>query len=137
MAVRTLTKALNLVSLISHFFCCFLPGVVILVTMATVSGGVVTTEMFGVPEYIHEQMIYISAVMLVISGISSYISWKIDCSKNGSCSHEPCKPKKMKYFKLYLIAVVFFIFNVVVHFTLHTDHAHGHVNQAVHAHEHH
>jgi len=121
MTAKAVAKALNMVSLISHFFCCFLPGLVILVTMATVSGVAVTTEMFGIPEYVHAQMIYISAVMLVVSGASSYISWKIDCNKNGGCSHEPCKPKKMKYFKLYLVALAFFAFNAVIHFSLHTS----------------
>lgn len=133
MQAKTFAKALNFVSLISHFFCCFLPGVVILATMATVSGSVVTTEMFGVPESVHEKMIYFSAVMLVISGISSYVSYKIDCGKDG-CQHEPCKPKKAKYFKLYAYAVVFFILNAVIHFTMHTEYAHVHTEHEVHAH---
>ncbi len=118
--VRTFARFLSVLSLVSHFFCCFLPGVISVLTLITLSGSMVLTmEDFGIPEYVHEEMIFISAAVLLFSGIINYISWKLDCRAVGGCSHEPCAPKKAKYFKLYAYSVVFFVLNAVIHFSLH------------------
>ena len=123
---KALAKSLSILSLCTHFFCCFLPGVVSVLTLVTVTGAAtITMEDFGIPESVHEQMIYISALVLVISGFLNYLSWKIDCREVG-CVHEPCAPRKSKYFKLYMISVVFFLLNAVIHFTLHVPHEHVH-----------
>jgi hypothetical protein len=122
MQVKAIARFLSLASLISHFFCCFLPGVISLVTLVTLSGAaVITMEDFGIPEYVHEKMIYISFVVLVISGLANYASYRIDCRETG-CVHGACAPKKSIYFKLYGYSVAFFILNAVIHFTLHTHH---------------
>ena len=126
MTARTIAKVLSVASLVSHFFCCFLPGVISLVTLVTLTGSaVITMEDFGIPEYIHEKMIYISFVVLVMSGIVNYISYRIDCRDMG-CVHGSCAPKKSKYFKLYAYSVAFFLLNAAIHFGLHTDHDHEH-----------
>jgi hypothetical protein len=126
MKIRAVSKFLSLASLISHFFCCFLPGVISLITLITLSGAtVITMEDFGIPEYVHEKMIYISFVVLIVSGLANIVSYKIDCREMG-CVHGACAPKKSKYFKLYAYSVVFFLLNAVIHFTLHTHEHHDH-----------
>lgn len=121
MLVRTFAKILSVASLISHFFCCFLPGVISLITLITLSGSVfITMEDFGIPEYIHEELIYISFAVLVVSGLINYISWKMDCRAGAdACGHEPCAPKKAKYFRLYGYSVAFFLLNAIIHFGVH------------------
>jgi len=122
--MRAIAKTLSLVSLISHFFCCFLPGMISLFTLITLTGtAVVTMEDFGIPEAVHEKMIYISALVLLISGIANYTSWKMDCSK--VCAHGDCAPKKSQYFRFYGYSVAFFILNAIIHFGTHTEHTHA------------
>ena len=137
MKIRTVSKFLSLASLISHFFCCFLPGVISLVTLVTLTGAtVITMEDFGIPEYVHQEMIYVSFVVLIVSGLANIVSYKIDCREMG-CVHGSCAPKKSKYFKLYAYSVAFFLLNAVIHFTLHTEHDHhGHAEHVEHHEEH-
>lgn len=122
---KQFSSYLVIFSAISHLFCCFLPGVLSVVTLIASSGSaIVTLDDLGLPEKYHADIITFSFVMLVVSGVMNYISWRIDCRKDGHCVHEPCKPKKKGYLKLYFASVIFFLINVAIHFGTHLGHSH-------------
>lgn len=123
---KRIATYLTYASAFSHLFCCFLPGVLSIVTLLASSGTVVVTlDDFGLPESMHGDLIAFSAIILIVSGIMNFISWRVDCREDGYCTHEPCEPKKNRYLKLYLFSVVFFFINAGIHFGFHVDHNHG------------
>ena len=134
---KRIATYLTYASAFSHLFCCFLPGVLSILTLIASSGAAaVTLEDFGIPEAWHDDIIKFSATVLIISGIMNFISWRIDCREDGNCTHEPCETKKNTYLKLYLFSVVFFFINVSIHYGFHVDHDHSLHGHEAHAHTH-
>lgn len=61
----------------------------------------------------HEsQILVFGAVMLFVTGIAQYLSWRIDC-RAAYCSHGPCAPRKRWSRKVYVVASLLYIANLI------------------------
>jgi len=127
--ISKLANHLALFTALSHILCCGLP-----LLASILSIGAVTGSAFGVAS-LHDKMhayelhiLIFSGAMLVFSGVSLLIARRIDCVKDGGCSHQPCAPKKNLSFKIFLVACFIFILNLAF-YASHMDHDH---NAAVH-----
>lgn len=118
--VQKISNWLVVISACSHFFCCVLPTISSIIGLG-VSFGMITSniEFF---EWFHdkeESIILFSAGALIISAISQFISWRIDCHNSG-CSHGKCTPKKKSSLNIFIIATILFLINLAVHIIYHT-----------------
>ena len=127
-----------------HVFCCVLPTLFSVFSLLAGMGMIAT--MPGFIEEAHHMihnyevpMIIFSAIILM-SGWGLYIySRQINCRTEGTCSHEPCEPKKDRIKLIMIGATILFVFNVSVYFFAHAqsdahiehDAEHNH-NHAIH-----
>ncbi len=115
---------ISVASEITHLFCCGLPMIFSLLSLLTSLG--LMASMPASLDYLHEAMHNYEIPVIIFSGILILFGWvlhsiaqKMDCRKEGSCSHEPCAPKKKRSSKILLIATCLFIFNLTAYFVFH------------------
>ena len=100
---------------IMHVFCCGLPLALSIGSIAAVlglSGG----------EWVHPAwlsqyemgLMAASGAVLAFTGMIQFISYRIDCRKDGDCHHEPCDSKKTLAHRVYFAALALFALNVAV-----------------------
>ena len=106
--VEKVSTTVAVLSALSHIFCCGLPLVATLFGVGAAAGALTTQTVFETFFHEYENIIMgFSALMLVLGGVSQYVSWRIDCRKQG-CEHPPCSPRKKLSFKLYVGSCVVF-----------------------------
>jgi len=114
--VHKVSGAVALLSSISHIFCCGLPLVATLFSLGAATGALTSQTAFEA--FFHDYEAWImggAAFMLVLGGAAQYVSWKLDCTKEG-CFHSPCEPKKKMAFKIYLVSCAIFVLSLGVLF---------------------
>lgn len=110
-----------------HIFCCVLPTIFSVMSLLAGAGMMATmpTFMSAAHDTIHAYeipMIIASAVILAAGwGLYAY-SRKISCRTEGTCSHQPCAPKKDRTRAIMIVATMLFLVNVSVYFALHRTH---------------
>jgi hypothetical protein len=107
----------------SHVFCCVLPTIFSIMSLAT-GLGLIAAMPSGL-EIMHENlhdweipMITASGVIVLLGWVINYIAVKLDCHDTG-CVHEPCGTKKRKASKILKIASVLFVFNLAIFLFFH------------------
>jgi len=126
MNIERVQKSLALAILASetsHIFCCVLPTIFSLVSLAT-GLGLVAAMPAGL-ESLHAMLHAWELPMIAVSGFVVSLGWgahylaiKLDCHDTG-CSHGPCGPKKRKAGRILRIATFLFAFNVTVYLFFH------------------
>lgn len=112
-----------LVSETSHIFCCVLPTLFSIISLAA-GLGLVAAMPAGLEmlhEVIHDweiPMIIASGLIVLFGWMVHYFAIKLDCHNTG-CEHEPCGPKKRKAGNILKIATVLFVFNVTIFLFFH------------------
>jgi len=114
-----------LASELGHVFCCVIPTVLSILTLAASYGMVVTIPGFALSyhNYIHtweHLIIAISAALLVLGwslfALNARLQIKHDC-----CSQTTCNKTRHKSKIIMIIATVLFLVNVSAYFLLHKD----------------
>ncbi|MCB9991356.1 MAG: hypothetical protein H6867_08235 [Rhodospirillales bacterium] len=126
MSLERVQKSLALAILVSetsHIFCCVLPTLFSLVSLATGLGliAAMPTGLEALHEIMHEweaPMILLSGAIILLGWGAHYLSVKLDCHNTG-CVHEPCGPKKKQAGKILKIASLLFVFNVSIYLFFH------------------
>lgn len=108
---------------ISHIFCCGLPMVFSVMSLA--SGLGLMAAMPASLEFLHHAihdyeipMIMMSGLVILMGWALHYVAYRIDCRSTG-CAHGPCAPKKKRSSKVLMVATGLFIFNVSGYFLIH------------------
>jgi hypothetical protein len=130
-----------------HIFCCVLPTLFSVLSLLAGMGVIATMPLFidNMHHIIHDYeipMIIASGVILAFGWALHAYSRRISCRTEGSCSHEPCTPKKDRTRLFMIIATVLFIVNVTVYFVFHRQmdamiHGEAGVEYKHHDHDHH
>lgn len=110
---------MSLLAALSHVFCCGLPMLAAILSLGATAGS--TIGLSSMHETLHEweaEILMFSGAMLSLSGVSLWISRRVDCRSEGACCHEPCAPKKDLSFRLFIVASVIF----TVNFALYLNH---------------
>lgn len=107
----------------SHVFCCVLPTLFSLISLAA-GLGLVTAMPLGL-EVLHEVMHHWELPVILASGVVLLLGWgahflalKLDCRSTG-CGHGPCTPKKRKAGKVLKLATVLFVMNFAIYLGFH------------------
>lgn len=107
----------------SHIFCCVLPTVFSLVTLAAGLGLVAAVPAGW--DYLHQILHSWELPMILFSGAFVALGWgihylakRIDCHDTG-CAHEPCAPRKRKAGSILKFATGLFIVNVAIWLVFH------------------
>lgn len=107
----------------SHVFCCVLPTVVSILSLAT-GLGLIAAMPAGL-EFLHELLHEWEVPMITFSGLILLLGWgihylavRVDCHDTG-CVHGPCAPKKRKAGKILKIASLLFLINVTIYLCFH------------------
>lgn len=111
---------LVLVTCFMHVFCCGLPLLLSLGSIAAVLGS--SGGEWLHPDWIEPYetaLIIASGALLFITGAAQFIASRINCRTDGDCHHAPCDSKKRLAQRLYWVAVVLFAVNLGVTFLTH------------------
>ena len=107
----------------SHVFCCVLPTLFSMLSLAT-GFGLIAAMPLGL-QVLHEMMHHWEVPMILASGFVVMMGWgahflaiKLDCHDTG-CAHGPCTPKKRKAGKILKVATILFVANVSVYLVFH------------------
>lgn len=114
-------NALHAAALASHAACCGAPLVLNLLALAFGAGFITVTApwMESAHGALHGReglLLAISAALVIAGGVTQYISWRADCSKQDShCHHEPCAPKKPRRLWIFAVVCALFLGNVALY----------------------
>ncbi len=117
-----------LLSEFSHVFCCVLPTIFTLITVA-VNVGLIGAAVPFLPfldtahHFLHDyelSIIAFSGIMMVLGWLAFAASRKADCHNTG-CSHPPCDPVKERNKKILTFATVLFVCNVAIYLVVHQN----------------
>lgn len=115
-----------LLSETSHIFCCVLPTVFSLISLAAGFGMAVSMPPFL--ERIHENLHAWELPILFFSGFILAAGWglttysaRLDCHDTG-CTHGPCHPQRKRAYVVLKIASVLFLINIIVFLGVHRTH---------------
>ena len=106
---------LALATCLMHLFCCGLPMLLSIGTLAAIFG--LSGGEWLHPEWLHDyetMLLIASGALLFITGAAQWISARINCRTDGHCHHEPCNNKKRLAQRLYIIAVGLFAVNLSI-----------------------
>jgi len=118
MNIRTTTSVAAVLVVLPHFFCCVLPITMSILGLGSSLG--IFTFSAGHLSWFHQYQVIslvFSGAVLLVAALAQYIGWKMDCRQE-YCSHGPCAPKKRWFFKLFIVSVALFAFNISI-FAIH------------------
>lgn len=114
--LHTTTGAVVVLSLLTHIFCCVLPLVMSITSLASILGFTAVHEMWESTFHAYEVDILIfSGSMLLVGGLSALVSHWIDCRRDAHCAHDDCAPKKRWSEYVLLGAAILFICNLALY----------------------
>lgn len=80
-----------------HVFCCGIPLVMSVVSISALlgiaGGDILALSWF---EHYESAILIASGILLAFTALLQYISYRIDCRKDGKCSHKPCDKEKRR-----------------------------------------
>lgn len=101
-----------------HVFCCGIPLVMSVVSISALLGmaGGDILALSWLEQ--HEALILLfSGVLLAITALLQYISYRIDCRTDGNCSHKPCDKEKRRARLVFYGATIIYAFSSI-HFII-------------------
>lgn len=113
--LRTHSKYITLMALIPHIFCCGIPllvGVITLGTTVGLSASLVNNPFYMFVEQYHKQLLMAAICGIIITGLLNLIAYRVDCRK-AACNHGTCAPKKLKSFRIFLIALTLLTIDII------------------------
>ncbi len=104
----------TLIALLPHLFCCGIPIIASLLALGTTIGlgaALASNPFYNFVNQYHIPLLIFATFMVALSGILNYYSYRLDCTKtkNNSCTHKSCKPKKLRSFRLFFISLFLLI----------------------------
>lgn len=112
--LKTITTFFIIMGSLMHIFCCGLPLLLSITSLATAIGisslGIFEIGWF---EPIENYILIIMGIMLAMTYIINRYSKKLDCTESGFCAHPPCEEKKDISGYLLRIAIVLYLVNIV------------------------
>lgn len=115
-----------LLSEFSHVFCCVLPTIFTVISLA-VNMGLISVAAPWLPllNRLHDTMHHYEIAIIGFSGVMVGLGWlsykasrKTDCHDTGCC-HPPCDPVKERNRKILIFATALFLCNVVIYGVVH------------------
>ncbi len=131
----------------SHVFCCVLPTIFTLTSLA-VNVGLLGAASPWVPwlDAAHHALHNYELPIIAFSGVMVALGWlaftasrKADCHNTG-CVHPPCDPVKERNKKILTFATALFVCNIAIYVVVHQnvfDLAQFHVSEEIHHDDHH
>ena len=118
--LKTLSTFFVIMGSLMHIFCCGLPLLLSITSLATTL-GISSLSIFEVEwfEPIENYILIVMGVMLAVTYVVNRSSKKIDCTQDGLCEHPPCDEKKDISGYLLKIATVLYLVNITI-FVLNT-----------------
>jgi hypothetical protein len=112
---KYVAPSLVIVGCLMHLFCCGIPLLLSLTSLATTL-GLSSGSMLGAKWYqqIEQELVLASGVVLFFTLLAHLIGKKLSCGENGGCSSAPCDRKKSFSFKLLLGASGLYLLNMFV-----------------------
>lgn len=117
--LRSSAFAISSISLLPHVLCCLLPTVTALITLGTTVGlgaALASNPLYRFVDAYHIYLLGLAVFTVCVSGIVNFAAWRIDCRSRShmdhACEHEPCAPKKMTAYRIFLISCALLIFDV-------------------------
>jgi hypothetical protein len=111
--MKRVSTALAFMTIVGHFFCCVLP------LLSSLGGLGASVGLFAVNSPVmewfadYEELVFLVAGMVIsISALSQYISYRIDCHKTG-CHHGACGTKKKWASKIFKFATALYVMNLL------------------------
>lgn len=97
-----------------HVFCCGLPLLLSITSIAAIF-GVSSLHIFEIEwfEAVEDYVLIISGIVLAVTYVADRYSKKLDCLKEGFCSHPPCSEKKRASSYILKIAIGLYVVNVM------------------------
>ncbi len=120
MSFQRLATSLVISSSLVHVFCCGIPLLLSLTSLAAllgVSGGELIDHAWF--EQYEVSLLVISGVVLACAALAHIISRAINCRKDGACTHKPCESKKDISGRILFICTAIYAVNMVLFFAHH------------------
>ena len=114
-SIKSVSYTMVVGTLLMHVFCCGIPFVMSLVSLAA-SLGLSGVGAFDIP-WIHQYetaILWVSGSMLAMTGLLQWIAERRNCVSDGGCHHEPCDSKKLTARQIYYIAVGIYLANLLL-----------------------
>ncbi len=106
---RKITGLMSIVVFLPHIICCGLPIMFAFIALGTTVGlgaALASNPLYSFVNQYHVPLLIFATIAVVLSGVLNYFAYKIDCRKaENACTHESCKPKKLKSFRIFLISL--------------------------------
>ncbi len=111
--------AVHAAALASHAACCGAPLVLNVLALAFGAGLLTAASpwMEATHGALHGReglLLSISASLVGLGGVTQYLSWRADCSRE-ACRHEPCRPKKPRRLVVFGVVCALFLGNVTLY----------------------
>ncbi|MDG1286566.1 MAG: hypothetical protein P8P30_03265 [Rickettsiales bacterium] len=116
MLLRYSSLSFILLGSLMHLFCCGIPTLLALTSLAAVLG--ISTGAVGEWEWyeaIESYVLVASGVLLLFSIIAYAMSRYVDCSAQESCTHLPCERRKDHYRSILIAVTVLYAFNLALY----------------------
>lgn len=110
-----------IVSCFMHIFCCGLPLLLSVASLATILGisGAEVLQISWFVGSMKAQILIISGAVLAASLIVQWFASRVDCHTDGHCTHAPCDKKKKFSERMFMVAVCLYGINLLVFFIFH------------------
>ena len=106
--IRKTSSILGTLSFLPHIFCCVLPIFAAIIGLGATIGlgaALASNPFYQFVDAYHWQLLGVAVAGVMLSGMFSLISYRIDCREvAGSCTHASCAPKKLRSFRIFLIS---------------------------------
>ena len=103
------TLLLSFIAFLPHLLCCALPIIVAIIGLGTTIGlgaALASNPLYSFVNQYHVPLLIFATIMVALSGIFNLYAYKVDCrTAKNSCSHQSCKPKKLRSFRIFLISL--------------------------------
>lgn len=111
---KYLAPSLVIVGCVMHLFCCGIPLLLSLTSLASTL-GIASGSMLGATWYqqIEQELVLTSGVILFWTLVAHMVSSKLNCQEDAGCNHAPCEEKKSLSFKLLLGASCLYLLNML------------------------
>jgi hypothetical protein len=96
-----------------HVFCCALPASLAFSSLAAAIGlNINFDNTLSLHQY-EGKLLTLCGILLAATLIAQFVSFRLDCVKQKTCSHPPCTPKKSSYNKVIFVSLALWLFNLV------------------------
>lgn len=115
---KKLALSLVVFGSVMHIFCCGLPLLLSLTSLAAMLGisGAKMMEVSWFVGSMQGTILMISGLVLAASFATQWLGNRIDCHTDGHCTHEPCDTKKSISNWILIGAACLYVINILIFF---------------------